>query len=69
MLLEDHYYVLPTWRRVFISQCAQSPCPEITSFKLGYAPRVNGNKEAVVQAAAGITFSLVLTESGRGTWG
>lgn len=68
VLLEDRYYVLLTCRRVFVSQCAQSPCPEVTSFKLGHAPRVNGNKEAVIQAAAGITFSLVLTESGRGMY-
>ena len=26
----------------------------------------NGNKERVVKAAAGITFSIVLTESGKG---
>ncbi len=29
-------------------------------------PKLGGVKEKVVQAAAGITFSVVLTESGKG---
>ncbi|KAI0078717.1 RCC1/BLIP-II [Panus rudis PR-1116 ss-1] len=48
-----------------MGQCAQPVCPEVTTFKPGQVPRVNGTKEHVVQAAAGITFSLILTESGR----
>ncbi|CAL1714552.1 unnamed protein product [Somion occarium] len=48
-----------------MGQCAHPPCPEVSTFKLGHAPKVNGNREVVVKAAAGISFSLVLTESGR----
>ncbi|KAH8104111.1 RCC1/BLIP-II [Cristinia sonorae] len=46
-------------------QCAQPPCPEVTSFKLGQSPEINGVKERVVKAAAGINFSLVLTHTGK----
>ena len=41
-------------------------CPEIQAFKLVNGPKLGGAKEKVVKAAAGITFSVVLTESGKG---
>ncbi|KAF9524401.1 regulator of chromosome condensation 1/beta-lactamase-inhibitor protein II [Crepidotus variabilis] len=47
-----------------LGQCGQSTCPEVSTFQ-----RINvshgGNKEHVIQASAGISFSLVLTESGK----
>ncbi|TCD61797.1 hypothetical protein EIP91_007883 [Steccherinum ochraceum] len=46
-------------------QCALPPCAEVSSFKLAHNPEVDGNKEKVVKAAAGINFSLVLTEDGQ----
>lgn len=48
------------------AQCAQSPCAEVTSFKLAHSPEFNGVKEKVVKAAAGMNFSLVLTDTGKG---
>ncbi|OJT07597.1 Protein RCC2 -like protein [Trametes pubescens] len=46
-------------------QCGHSACPQISTFKLVNGPKLGGVKEKVVQAAAGITFSVVLTESGK----
>ncbi|CDO70139.1 hypothetical protein BN946_scf184783.g23 [Trametes cinnabarina] len=46
-------------------QCGHPACPEISSFKLANGPKLGGEKEKVVKAAAGITFSLVLTQSGK----
>lgn len=50
-----------------MDQCGHSPCAEVAGFK-----RIKGAwtdaSERVVQAAAGLTFSLVLTDTGRGTW-
>ncbi|KAH9847327.1 RCC1/BLIP-II [Lenzites betulinus] len=46
-------------------QCGHPACPEIPSFKLVNGPKLGGVKEKVVKAAAGVTFSLVLTESGK----
>ncbi|KAI0730901.1 RCC1/BLIP-II [Earliella scabrosa] len=46
-------------------QCGHPACPEIQSFKLVNGPKVGGVKEQVVKAAAGITFSVVLTKSGK----
>ncbi|KAG5652910.1 hypothetical protein H0H81_003110 [Sphagnurus paluster] len=45
-----------------LGQCGHAVCPEVTSFK-----RVTGFPEGehVVKAAAGVTFSIVLTESGK----
>lgn len=48
------------------SQCGHSVCPEIPSFKLITGISHHGNKEKVVMASAGVTFSVVLTESGKG---
>lgn len=49
-----------------VTQCGHSACPQISTFKLVNGPKLGGVKEKVVQAAAGITFSVVLTESGKG---
>jgi alpha-tubulin suppressor-like RCC1 family protein len=46
-------------------QCGQSVCPQVTTFKLVTGISHDGNKEKVVMASAGLTFSAVLTESGR----
>lgn len=46
-------------------QCGHPECPQITSFKLVNGPKVGGAKEDVVKAAAGVTFSIVLTASGK----
>ncbi|KAI0741335.1 RCC1/BLIP-II [Daedaleopsis nitida] len=46
-------------------QCGHPACPEVQAFKLVNGPKLNGAKEKVVKAAAGITFSVVLTESGK----
>ncbi|PIL24867.1 transcription factor [Ganoderma sinense ZZ0214-1] len=46
-------------------QCGHTACPEIQAFKLVNGPKLGGVKEKVVKAAAGITFSVVLTESGK----
>ncbi|KAI8985752.1 regulator of chromosome condensation 1/beta-lactamase-inhibitor protein II [Trametes punicea] len=46
-------------------QCGHPACPEIPSFKLVNGPKLGSTKEQVVKAAAGITFSIVLTESGK----
>ena len=47
-------------------QCGHPTCPEVSTFKVVNGVSWNGNKERVVKAAAGITFSILLTESGRG---
>lgn len=47
-------------------QCGHPECPQIPSFKLVNGPKVGGAKEDVVKAAAGVTFSVVLTASGKG---
>jgi alpha-tubulin suppressor-like RCC1 family protein len=39
---------------------------EISSFKLVDGPKSNGKKENVIKAAVGISFSLVLTDTGKG---
>ncbi|TFK89603.1 RCC1/BLIP-II [Polyporus arcularius HHB13444] len=46
-------------------QCGHPACPEIQSFKLVQGPKYGGAKEKVTKAAAGTTFSIVLTESGK----
>lgn len=47
-------------------QCGHPVCPEVGGFKMvnGISTR-DGDKEKVVQAAVGISFSIVLTESGK----
>ena len=45
-----------------LGQCGQSPCPEVSTWQ-----QVKGNfgNGRVIKAAAGISFSVVLTEQGR----
>lgn len=47
-----------------LGQCGHSTCPEVTYFK-AVNVTYNGRKECVVQASAGISFSLVLTDTGK----
>ena len=42
-------------------------CPEVPSFK-SVPVTHGGNVEHVIQTAAGVTFSVVLTESGKGRY-
>ncbi|KAG6835386.1 hypothetical protein H0H93_001964 [Arthromyces matolae] len=48
-----------------LGQCGHGVCPEITSFKLITNIGNAADKERVVKASAGATFSLVLTDSGK----
>ncbi|KII83393.1 hypothetical protein PLICRDRAFT_180473 [Plicaturopsis crispa FD-325 SS-3] len=48
-----------------LGQCGHPTCAEITDYKLVGAPSHSGDPERVVKAAAGVSFSLLLTESGR----
>ncbi|KAH9479125.1 Protein RCC2-like protein [Psilocybe cubensis] len=47
-----------------LGQCGQSICPEVSSFQ-SVSVSHGGKKEHVIQASAGITFSIVLTKSGK----
>ncbi|KAF5361127.1 hypothetical protein D9758_009052 [Tetrapyrgos nigripes] len=46
-------------------QCGHYPCPEIPNFKLVQGLQHDGVPERAVKVSAGVTFSLVLTESGK----
>ncbi|KAH7919448.1 RCC1/BLIP-II [Leucogyrophana mollusca] len=46
-------------------QCGHPVVAQITSFKAIDGPSLDGTRERVVKAAAGVTFSIVLTESGK----
>jgi len=48
-----------------LGQCGHPVCPTISSFKLVNGPSHGGTTEHVIKAAAGVTFSILLTESGR----
>ncbi|THH16847.1 hypothetical protein EW146_g3855 [Bondarzewia mesenterica] len=50
-----------------LGQCGHHTCAEVSSFKVVDGPHHAGTKEQehVIKAAAGITFSLFLTKSGR----
>ncbi|GBE86634.1 predicted protein [Sparassis crispa] len=48
-----------------MGQCGHPVCPEVASFKLVHWPKHLSVKEHVVAAAAGVTFSIVLTQGGR----
>jgi hypothetical protein len=48
-----------------ILQCGQPTCPEVSHFKAVNITH-NRNKERIIQASAGITFSCVLTDTGKG---
>lgn len=52
---------------MWMNQCGHSTShTEISSFKLVDGPKSNGRRENVVKAAAGNTFSIVLTDTGKG---
>ena len=53
-------------RTLNVWQCGHSVCPEMTSFKLITGISHHGNREKVIKASAGVNFSVVLTESGKG---
>ncbi|KIL62087.1 hypothetical protein M378DRAFT_187414 [Amanita muscaria Koide BX008] len=46
-------------------QCGHSVCTEVPAFKLVTGISHNGSKEKPVMVSAGVSFSVVLTESGR----
>jgi alpha-tubulin suppressor-like RCC1 family protein len=46
-----------------LGQCGHTACPEVTSFRHVQGSFNGGN---VIKAAAGITFSIVLTDAGKG---
>jgi len=48
-----------------LGQCGHTICPEISEFQ-PVSVTHGGKKERVVKASAGITFSIVLSESGKG---
>ncbi|KAI0057641.1 RCC1/BLIP-II [Artomyces pyxidatus] len=50
-----------------LGQCGHNVCAEVTTFKLVAGPHdpATGAQERVVAAAAGITFTLFLTDSGK----
>ncbi|KAH0836905.1 regulator of chromosome condensation 1/beta-lactamase-inhibitor protein II [Lanmaoa asiatica] len=48
-----------------LGQCGHPVTPQITAFKSIDGPYVNGERQRVVKAGAGITFSIVLTEDGK----
>ncbi|KAH6915623.1 regulator of chromosome condensation 1/beta-lactamase-inhibitor protein II [Coprinopsis sp. MPI-PUGE-AT-0042] len=47
-----------------VGQSGQNPCAEVSSFKVVSVTH-GGNKEKVIMASAGLTFSLVLTDTGK----
>ncbi|KAF8550733.1 RCC1/BLIP-II [Imleria badia] len=48
-----------------LGQCGHSVTPQITTFKCVEGPYVDGERQRVVKAGAGVTFSIVLTEGGK----
>lgn len=50
---------------ISVSQCGHPICPEISEFQ-SVSVTHGGKKEHVVKASAGITFSIFLTQSGKG---
>ncbi|KAI6112530.1 regulator of chromosome condensation 1/beta-lactamase-inhibitor protein II [Pisolithus sp. B1] len=47
-------------------QCGHAISPQIPTFKAIDGPYVDGERQRVVKAAAGITFSILLTDGGKG---
>ncbi|KAF5341225.1 hypothetical protein D9611_005924 [Ephemerocybe angulata] len=47
-----------------VGQCGQTPCPEVSGFKAVPVTH-QGNRQHIVQASAGTTFSVVLTDTGK----
>ena len=50
---------------ISVSQCGHPIYPEISEFQ-SVSVTHGGKKEHVVKASAGVTFSIILTESGKG---
>ncbi|KAF8448724.1 regulator of chromosome condensation 1/beta-lactamase-inhibitor protein II [Boletus edulis BED1] len=48
-----------------LGQCGHPVTPQITAFKCIDGPYMDGERQRVVKAGAGITFSIVLTEGGK----
>ncbi|KAG6381859.1 regulator of chromosome condensation 1/beta-lactamase-inhibitor protein II [Boletus reticuloceps] len=48
-----------------LGQCGHPVTPQITAFKCIDGPYMDGERQRVVKAGAGITFSIVLTGSGK----
>ncbi|KAL5513720.1 hypothetical protein ACEPAH_4120 [Sanghuangporus vaninii] len=46
-------------------QCGHPPCSEISSFTAIRGPWAGGEKEKIVKVGAGVSFSLLLSESGK----
>ncbi|TFK62794.1 RCC1/BLIP-II [Pluteus cervinus] len=46
-------------------QCGHPTCPDISAFKQVAGFQHQGNKEHAIQVSAGVTFSVVLTASGK----
>ncbi|KAF7317896.1 PHD-type domain-containing protein [Mycena kentingensis (nom. inval.)] len=49
-----------------LGQCGHPACPEVPTFRSVAVISKTGVNERVVQATAGLTFSAVITESGKG---
>jgi hypothetical protein len=47
-------------------KCGHSPCKEVSNFTLIKGPILAGKKQKVIQVGAGISFSLCLTDDGKG---
>ncbi|EIW75324.1 RCC1 BLIP-II [Coniophora puteana RWD-64-598 SS2] len=48
-----------------VGQCGHETCSNIPGFRKIESPEAGGVKQRVIKAAAGITFSVILTENGR----
>ncbi|KIJ65345.1 hypothetical protein HYDPIDRAFT_88099 [Hydnomerulius pinastri MD-312] len=48
-----------------LGQCGHAVTPQITAFKQIDGPFIDGERRRIVKAAAGVTFSIVLTEDGK----
>jgi alpha-tubulin suppressor-like RCC1 family protein len=51
-----------------VRQCGHSVAPQIPTFRAIDGPFVDGERQRVIKAAAGVTFSVVLTEDGKGAY-
>jgi len=57
-------FVLTAWAR----QCGHPVSPQIPVFQAMDALILDGERQRVIKAAVGITFSVVLTETGKGAY-
>ena len=51
---------------MFIS-CGQPQCSEVSAFTLVRGPWPSGGKEKIAKVAAGVNFSILLSQNGQGT--